>query len=251
MTGVEWAVVGIATLVGVSVQSTVGFGYAFFLAPALFFAGSAAQAVVLLLALGVLVNLLMLYGEKRVPGGLRPIVTPMVLWSLPGLALGYLCLVLVPKEVLQMLVGVVIVAASLSRTRTVESASTGSIAGSAAFAGLSSGAMTSSTGLNGPPLLPWATRHSTTPTGMRHLIAGGLLALNSMGVLVVVIGGGNGGLDRVPLLFAALTPMVLIGHQVGKFMLTRLDAAGHRMIVLVAATLTGTASFVVGGIALL
>lgn len=251
MTGAEWAVLGVATLVGVSVQSTVGFGFAFFVAPALFFTGSAAEAVILLLALGTLVNVLMLYGEKRVRGGFWPIVLPMVLWSLPGLALGYAGLVLVPKEVLQILVGLVIIAACLSRAEDVESAEVGRVAGSAALAGLSSGALTSSTGLNGPPLLLWATRFSSTPNEMRHLVAAGLLALNSMGFLLVTIGGGSGGLGDTALTFAVLTPLVLAGHQVGRLLLTRLDAAGHRRIVLAAAALTGTASVVLGAVNLI
>lgn len=252
VTGVEWAVLAIATLVGVSVQSTVGFGFAFFVAPALFLTGSAAEAVILLLALGTLVNLLMLYGEKRPRGGFWPTVLPMVLWSLPGLAVGYLGLVLVPKEALQILVGLVIIAACLSKLRDVETAEVGRVTGSAALAGLSSGALTSATGLNGPPLLPWATRFSSTPNEMRHLVAAGLLALNSMGLLLVTIGGGGeGGLGDTALTFAILTPLVLLGHRVGRFVLTRLDAAGHRRIVLAAAGLTGTASVVIGGIALL
>lgn len=251
VTGAEWAVLAIMTLVGVSVQSTVGFGFAFFVAPALFLTGSATSAVILLLALGTLINLLMLYGEKRPRGGLWPIVLPMVLWSLPGLALGYLGLVLVPKAALQVLVGLVIIAACLSRVRGPESAEVGRVTGSAALAGLTSGALTSSTGLNGPPLLPWATRFSSTPTEMRHLVAAGLLALNSLGFFLVTIGGsGNGGLGETAITFAVLTPLVLAGHQVGRFVLSRLDAAGHQMIILVAAALTGTGSVVLGAVGL-
>lgn len=251
MTGAEWAVLAAATLIGVGVQSTVGFGFAFFVAPALFFTGSAAQAVIILLALGTLVNLLMLYGEDRPrTRGFWPAVVPVVMWSLPGLAAGYLGLVLVPKAALQILVGVVIVAACASRAGRAETAEGGRITGSAALAGLSSGALTSSTGLNGPPLLPWATRHSGTPNELRHLVAAGLLALNTMGFLLVAIGGGNGGLGSAGIVFAVLVPMVLLGHRAGRFMLARLDAADHRKIVLLAAAVTGTASVVLGTIGL-
>ena len=59
VSGLELLVVG-AVLVGMSVQAAIGFGFAFFVAPAAFAAFAPEQAVTLVLLLGVIINVLVL-----------------------------------------------------------------------------------------------------------------------------------------------------------------------------------------------
>src|SRR3712207_3286074 len=101
------AIAALAAFAGASVQSATGFGFALVLSPALFAVLEPLEAVWALLALGLVLNVLVLRDTHGGTGGgavrwdaLRPALVAAV----PGLALGALMLALAPKPVLQVVV---------------------------------------------------------------------------------------------------------------------------------------------------
>ena len=79
----------LAALAGAVVQAATGFGFALVLSPALFAVLDPAEAVTALLLLGAALSVLVLLEGHEVRVRL---VAPMLLASLPGLALGALLL---------------------------------------------------------------------------------------------------------------------------------------------------------------
>jgi uncharacterized protein len=237
-----------AALVGAAVQSATGFGFALILSPALLAALDPYEAVTALLALGLALNLLVLFDGGR-PGPVRwRELVPVLAAAVPGLALGAVALALLSKSVLQVVVGLVVIAAAAVQLR-------GRLTGSpprrrsAAAAGLASGALTTSISVSGPPLVLWLESRGVAPAELRATLAASFLALNLAGFLVLVpLAGG----DRVVSLgdFLPLLGLVVAGHVAGARAFKRLDPRRFSLAVLGLVVLTGVASVVAGAWAL-
>ncbi|HEY1360390.1 MAG TPA: sulfite exporter TauE/SafE family protein [Thermoleophilaceae bacterium] len=237
-----------AALLGAAVQSATGFGFALILSPALLAAMDPYEAITTALVLGVALNLLVLFDGGR-PGPVRwGGLAPVLLAAIPGLALGVLALELLDKPVLQICVGVAVIAATGVQIR-------GRVAGrparrrSATTAGLASGAMTTSISMSGPPLVLWLESHGVAPAEMRATLSACFLVLNLAGAAVLV---PIAGADRIadPGTLLLLLGMVLAGHFLGAWAFRRLDAERFSTIVLALVVLTGAASIVAGLLAL-
>jgi uncharacterized protein len=242
------ALAAAAALVGAAVQSATGFGFALILSPALLAALDPYEAITALLALGLALNLLVLFDGGR-PGPVRwRELVPVLAAAVPGLALGAAALALLSKAVLQVIVGVVVVVAAAVQLR-------GRLIGrparrrSATAAGLASGALTTSISVSGPPLVLWLESRGVAPAELRATLAACFLALNLAGFLVLV---PLAGIDRVvsPADFLPLLGLVVVGHLVGARAFRRLDPERFSLAVLVLVVLTGAASVVAGAWAL-
>lgn len=249
MTVPEIAFALVATLVGMTVQSALGFGFAFFAAPVLLALRPVEEAVTTLLVLGIAINLLMLFAERRERSVLHAAVSPVLAASVPGMLLGVWLLTAVPKGALQITVGVVIVAASLVRPRPdagIDGAPSVPAAG-AYPVGLLSGTLTTATGVNGPPLILWFRALARRPAEVRDSTTASLLFLNVTGALAItLLASAERSADGL-LTFAVLLPAVLVGHAAGRVGFRLLEGARrYETVVLGCLVAAGIASIVAG-----
>jgi len=139
---------GLAVLLAVVSQLLTGFGFAMVLVPLLLLMVAPADAVVTTALLGTLLTTLQTLRDRSHVD--RPMAASLMVWSLVGLPLGVLAMGILSAEALKWtVVGVVLLAlyiilrdVAFRKTRT-----------NSALAGLSSGALLTSTGINGPPLV--------------------------------------------------------------------------------------------------
>jgi uncharacterized membrane protein YfcA len=240
-------VVALAVLVGAAVQSATGFGFALISGPALFALLQPAEAVTALLVLGVAVNLLVLLAGRSGGGVVRwGDVGRVVLAAVPGLVGGALLLGVVPKPVLQGVVGVGVLLAVLLqvRHRPVDAPGAGPRRpprGSAAGIGVLVGLLTTTTGTNGPPLVLWLERRRLAPADARRTISAVFLALNVLGAVVLAV-VGRGGTGARPALLGVLLACAVAGHLAGASVFRRLDPRRFRAAGLVLCTLAGLAA---------
>jgi uncharacterized protein len=228
----------LAALVGAAVQSATGFGFALVLSPALFAVMEPTEAVTALLLLGVVLNLLVLLEGHDVRWSLVP---PLILPAVPGLVLGALLLSALSREPLQIGVGVAVIAAALWQLRH-----RGLARGvPAAVAGLTSGVLTTSISISGPPLVLWLEAQELRPAEFRATLAALFLALNVLGGAVLLAIEGSGAVDLGEL--APLLGLVLVGYALGAFAFRRLDQRRFATVVIALVICTGVAS-VAGGI---
>jgi uncharacterized membrane protein YfcA len=235
-----------ATLVGAAAQSATGFGFALVASPALFAVMEPYEAVTALAALGVALGLLVL-----ADGGPGPVrwraLAPLLLAALPGLALGVLALEGLSKPALQVGVGIAVVAAALVQARRhamgVEPAATAPA--TAAFVGLTSGALTTSISVNGPPIVLWLEARGADPEEVRATMAASFLALNVAGFAALLAAGGSGQAVEAGQLLPLLG-LVVVGHVTGAMAFRRLDGGSFRLVVLVLVVAAGIASAVAG-----
>jgi uncharacterized protein len=227
----------VAALVGAAVQSATGFGFALVLSPALFAVMEPTEAVTALLLLGAVLNVLVLLEGHDVRRSLLP---PLILPAVPGLALGAALLAALSREPLQIGVGVAVIAAALWQLRD-----RGVARGlPAAVAGLTSGVLTTSISISGPPLVLWLEAQGLRPAEFRATLAALFLALNALGGAVLLAIEGSGAVDPGEL--APLLALVLVGYGLGAVAFRRLDQRRFAAVVIALVICTGVASVLAG-----
>jgi uncharacterized protein len=241
------ALAAIAALVGASIQSATGFGFALVLSPALFAVVEPEEAVATLLVLGVTLNSLVLLEDGGHANWRR--VAPMLLAALPGLVAGVLLLQALSKEALQVTVGLVVIAAGAWQLR--ERRATGGeprraeLPGPVGWVvGFLSGTMTTSISVSGPPIVLWLEAHGIRPTEFRASLAASFLTLNLAGWALLIAAEGSSSLDAG--VVAPLLGLVLAGHVLGTLAFRRLDHERFFVIALALVLCTGAASLAAG-----
>jgi uncharacterized membrane protein YfcA len=246
-----------AALVGASVQSATGFGFALVLSPALFAVLDPAEAVTALLVLGLALNLLVLFEGGRPEHVDWRELAPMLAAALPGLVAGAVALALLSKEALQVAVGLAVIAAAgwQAKTRAAEGVPAGprraparprrALSPAAGWAaGFASGALTTSISVSGPPIVLWLEARGARPAEFRASLAASFLALNLAGAVVLLVAEGSGALDADVVL--PLLALVAAGYALGAVAFRRLDHDRFFTAVLVLVICTGVASLAAG-----
>jgi uncharacterized membrane protein YfcA len=250
---VAFALAACGLLVASTVQSATGFGFALIAGPVLYAVIAPAAAVGLILVLGLVVSVLVLFGERRRPQPDWSAAVPALVAALPGLPIGALLVRVLPEAALRIAVGLVvcvIVVERIMRRRRSRGPATGrdTAAGArgAIAAGFSVGVLTTSTTTSGPPLAIWLTARRMAPAAVRDTVTLIFLVLDLVGIpIVVAVVGAGASLARaewIPL----LVPVVLAGHLLGRLVFLRLPARHYEWTVLVFALVAGAVSFATG-----
>jgi uncharacterized protein len=241
------ALLVVAVLVGMSIQAAIGFGFALVVAPAAFAALPPERAVTLVVVLAIAINLLVLFAEGRLRAVAGRSVATILVAAIPGIVAGAWLLERADRELLQVLVGVVVMAAALAQiAATRPRRSTGAVGpdrrtGLELGGGLAAGALTTSVSINGPVLVLLFTHLGLAGERLRDSLAAALLGLALLALPVLLIGADGAGLPGT-WVSVACVPALLIGHRFGAAAFRRLDDASHRRLVLVAAALAGALS---------
>jgi len=215
------------------------------LGPALVAARGPKEALTGLLVLGVVLNVLVLGAERRKPIVRWRDVVPMAAAAVPGLAAGALLVDAMSKSTLQIVVGVaVLVAAALAGARR-HAAGRPLRPATSLPAGLTAGALTTSTGVNGPPLVLWLRARGAGPIEVRDSLAVSFAFLNVSGAIAIGMAGGIANvLDASA--FALLLPATVAGHAVGRRVLDVLGEERRGRVTLWLVFIAGAASTVAG-----
>jgi uncharacterized membrane protein YfcA len=228
------AVAAAAVFLGASLQSATGFGFALVAAPVLFAAFGPQEAVTAGVLLGVALNVLTLGTERRVPRVLRGDLVTLLAWSVPGIALGAIALRELPERALSLLVAVAVLAALAVRLwgRRARAASPVAPASaprwSAPVAGLTSGALSTSTSLSGPPLVFHLLARGAAPAEMRDTLAALFVALALLSVPALAATGTFAVGTAIGVLLAA----GLAGHLLGRRVFARLAGDRYEIVIL-------------------
>jgi uncharacterized membrane protein YfcA len=237
------ALAAAAALTGAFVQSTTGFGFALVLSPALFAVMDPVDAVMALLVLGFALSLLVLFERGRPDHVDWRSLVPMLLAALPGLAVGAVALTQLSKSVLQVAVGVAVMAAAgwqlRRRRRGAEPHRV-----PAGVAGFTSGALTTSINVSGPPVVLWLEARGAPPEEFRASLAATFVVLDVAGGALLLAAEGSASIDagRVGPLLA----LVVAGYALGAWAFRRLDRERFYTLVLALVACTGAASVVAG-----
>jgi uncharacterized membrane protein YfcA len=242
------AVVAVALLVAVVLQSATGFGFALLAGPSLYSVMEPGRAVALLLILGLLVNVLVLGGERRRRAVDWRALLPAMLAALPGLPIGALLVRVLPADALRIGIGVIVCALVAHRVWRRAPAAAPSVPGraTATLAGFSAGVLTTSTTTNGPPLALWLGGRGLQPAVVRDTVSAAFLLLDfvGIGVVLAVVGPSRALAEAVWL--PAFVPVVIAGHLAGSWLFRRLPAHRYDQLLLLAVAAAGAVSIGTG-----
>jgi uncharacterized protein len=242
------ALVAVAALVAAVVQAATGLGFALVLGPAVFALLDPEPAIVAITVLGLALNGLVLFAERRRPVVAWGEVGPILAAAAPGAMGGVFVLRALPKAWLQVAVGVAVVGAAALRARARREAAAATPGDPRArlALGFVTGTLTTSAGVNGPPIALWLTHRGLGPAAVRDSLSATFLGLGLIGgvVLAPVLAVAGAEVDW-SVLGAALA-CVVAGHAVGRRAFARIDAARYEPLLLVVVTAAGAASVAAG-----
>jgi uncharacterized membrane protein YfcA len=224
-----------AVMAGAALQSAIGFGFALVAAPLLYAAApSPEQAVGLMTVLGMEVNLLTLLAERRRPNPVWADVVATVAWSLPGALAGVAVLRALDAVALQLLVTAGVLVALAVNLRAERRARTGTVPASRGdgprspwarpLAGISSGALSTSTSTGGPPLVLLMMARGLHPRVVRDTLTTSFVGFGLVAAVALLLTGTRDALPDATWL-AALVPLTAAGQLAGRPLFARLAAA--------------------------
>jgi uncharacterized membrane protein YfcA len=237
------ALVAAATLVAALVQATGGIGFALVLTPVLFAVLSAVGAIVVATGLGLVLNVLVLFAERRRPSVAWREVVPILVAAAPGAVVGLLVLRALPKPVLQIVVGVAVIATALLRLR-------GRVRVSARIGwvrvplGFTTGVMTTSTGISGPPVALWLSSRGLPAKRVRDSLGAMFLILGIIAALTLLPVVHEAHVGAATLIAAVVA--VVVGHAIGSRLFARLTPRHFEVLLLAITLASGGASLVLG-----
>jgi uncharacterized protein len=237
------ALAAVAALAGSFVQSSTGFGFALVLSPALFAVMDPVEAVMALLVLGLVLSLLVLFERGRPRHVDWRSLVPMLVAALPGLAVGAVALTQLSKAALQVAVGVAVVGvAGWQLRRRRRGAEPHQVP--AVLAGFTSGALTTSINVSGPPIVLWLEARGVRPEEFRASLAATFLALDLAGGALLLGAEGSASVDVGKV--GPLLALVVAGYALGAMAFRRLNRERFYTLVLALVACTGAASIVAG-----
>lgn len=211
MTPLDILSLALAAILGSAAQTATGFGVALPVAPVAFALLSPPDAVITVAAASLMHNLLVI-ATRRQRLALRPCDAALLIaTALPGLLVGALVISDAPKAPVQLGVGLAILLAVLFRLH--EPGRLTAIGGRPAGAaiGLIAGTLTTTVGINGPPLVIWLRSRLATLAQLRDTLAVVFLALNTAAIPSVAAHGGSIPVALLP----AIATGLIIGHFIG------------------------------------
>jgi uncharacterized membrane protein YfcA len=225
----------LASLLGSTAQTTVGFGIALFLSPVMFLLLEPAEAVLATLTAATSVSVLMLLGERDRLALNRGVSLGLLVPMVPGVLLGAGLLGIVDKAYLQIAVGLVVLTfvgyQERSRRAGSEPGPQFRFGSSAVPSGFAAGVLNGSVSTGGPPLAIWLRSVGSSPNQMRHTLAVVFIAMNLLTIAAILILDSpeiSGEWGRA---VAGALVGVPLGYALGRRILGRIDERTFASIV--------------------
>ncbi len=225
----------LSALLAGAVSGLTGFGLALISTPLLLFVYDPRTVVVITAALSIFINFAVVWDSWQ--DAQRRVVMALLPPAFVGIVMGVEVLRVVNPLYIRLAVGVVVVFSALLLLRDVRLPGAGSRWGTV-VAGSTSGALSTSTGLAGPPIVLLFASRGLPKRAFRGSSALYFLFMSLVG-LAVLYARGIFDRDHVPLALA-LIPAAFLGKAIGTAMLKRISESAFRVVTLGIVILTGT-----------
>lgn len=224
----------VAALLAGTVTGLTGFGLALISTPLLLFVYEPKTVVVLTVFFSIFINIAVVWDSWR--EARRPLALALLLPSVVGVVLGAEVLRVLDPIYIRLAVGAVVVLSALILMRDVRLPGAQTRWGPL-VAGSASGALSTSTGLAGPPIVLLLASRGLPKEEFRSTSALYFLAMSLVGLLVLawrgLVEGGEISLSLV------LVPAAIVGKVVGTALLKKVSERAFRALSLGLVILTG------------
>ncbi len=219
-------VVILVALLASVVQSVTAFGFALISVPCLVLVMDVQDTVVVASLLALYSEVLLAY---RVWGHVRwPTVGTMMVGSWAGMPLGLLVLLRVPEETLRLVVGSAVVVLALALAAGLRITARG--LRTEFVVGAMSGVLATSTSISGPPVVAYLVGRGDHRDEFRGVMGVYLLTASIAAVAIFAVAGV---ITRDAFLLSLIgAPAVVVGNVCGSWLVSRINAALFRRIVI-------------------
>jgi uncharacterized membrane protein YfcA len=224
-----------SALLAGAVSGLTGFGLALISTPLLLFVYEPRTVVVITAVLSIFINLAVVWDSWQ--DAERRVVLALLPPAFVGIVVGVEVLRVVNPLYIRLAVGVVVVFSALLLLRDIRLPGAETRWGTV-VAGSASGALSTSTGLAGPPIVLLLASRGLPKRVFRGSSALYFLVMSVVGLIVLFYRGLFDGGD-VPLMLA-LIPAAFLGKAIGTSMLKRISESTFRVVTLGIVILTGT-----------
>jgi len=246
VTALEALALAMAAFIGATAQSATGFGVVLPLAPLLFALEAPPTAVLTATIAALGHNVLVLATRHRRLALRGTDAALLIATALPGVILGALLITHLSKPTMQLAVGAAVIATVALRIHQPDRAAGLNNKPAGTGIGLLAGTLTTTIGLNGPPLVIWLRARRATVQQIRDTLAIVFLALNVAAIPTLHTQGATASAVAI----AALAAGLVIGHAAGLTASTRLHARTLERATIALLIAAGTASIIAGTTAL-
>lgn len=239
-----YAAVVLMAAFAAAVQTAVGMGFALVLSPVLLVALAPKAAIVTVTVLGLSVNVLtVLRGGRKLNISWNE-VAPILLAAVPGSIGGLALLQVLSKPTIETAVGAMVVLLAAARILRAGAPLTVPVAPGRLAVGVLAGALSTASGIYGPPLAIWLSGRDLSPTAIRDSLAAIFLGTGAITVVTLLPGLGS---VHVPLVvLAGGLVAVGIGFRVGNHLHLRATEDHLRRGLSLVILLTGIAALLSG-----
>lgn len=221
------------------VTGLTGFGFAMVSAPPLLMLYDPPMVVSIIVYVSLLTAVLIVGRQPQLVE--RKLVGQMLPVAAVGQVLGVIALTQVDANILKALVGTIVLVWAVLLLRGLRlHGGTSPLA--VASASLASGALTTSTGLSGPPVILLFTAREMERDHFRVTISAYFLGMGIIAMVVLAVGGAVGGRELATSL--ALIPSALLGTLVGSRVSRYLTPTSFRRLTLALLLLSGVSGAV-------
>jgi uncharacterized protein len=196
-----------------------------------------------MIVLGLEINLLTLFTERRRPRPLKRATPILLAWSVPGALAGVAVLRALDAVALQILVSVGVLA-TLAARHVTRGAHVPRWAAPAA--GFVAGALSTSTTTAGPPLLVYLLGRGIEPEQVRDTATACFMGLGLIGAAALLVTGTDAVPDAETM--AWLVPVVAVGHLAGRPVFAKLAGGGRYEPVVTGVLLVAVAVGLAGAV---
>lgn len=236
----EVLVLALTALIFVSavLQSVSGFGFALLSAPLLAASLGGPLAVSTVLITGTACDLAILGLRASLPRPAGRDVATLALWSVPGMLAGAWLLAALPTRWLQAFVACVVILAVAVRLRSYTGVPAVASPRWAWSAGFTSGALSTSTSLAGPPAVFYLTHRGLTP----HVMRDTLVTLSLVRLPLSIAALAAAGVWEVSSHWPGLIVAALVGQFLGTQVFHRFAATRYELVVMTLLAVSGVAA---------
>jgi hypothetical protein len=239
--------IALAAFIGTVVQTVTGLGLLLFLTPVLLIFLEPRAAITTALISGTIICLFVLFGEQRKTETLTRYLPHIILAAIPGILLGTYVLTGVTKAHLLIIVGAVIIAASLLQQLSFSKPNLKYKSRRwAILASFVAGISNASTSIGGPFLVLWLRSFSDKIHEVRDTLSVSFIFLNLTSFISISVARPDSLNSQSLLIIILLVPIIFLGHKAGRKVLKKINISHFRLYVLLAVLAAGVVSLVSG-----
>lgn len=244
---IELLIIALATLAGVTSQRVVGFGIAAFLSPIALLFFEPSRAVIITLLAGTLSCIIILFSSRGGSTVIWQVVFRLFAASIPGLLLGAYVVTRIDKGLLQIVLGMVIIAGILIQEHGFAKPTKAlGVTRGISIGGFFSGFLNAAAANGAPALVLWLRMHTSTPEQIRQNLAALFVIMNVCSMLAIHSMKPQSFNGEVGLTFMALVPVIVCASVLGGRLAKKVNGKLFEKLVVATIIITGLVTIGLG-----